>query len=164
MKTAIKTMAVAVALFGLAYLGAQTIRQSELLKNSCVSVQDVQIKNASVSDLWVGLNLKIINKTSINITVFNQNLVFYLGNQYLGFINQKTEIKILAGGQSIIPMEFHLAPMGLIKSINDFSSKLLTIQGSMGISTSVLLVNKIPINMQIKFVNLFGANQSTIQC
>lgn len=164
MSTAIKTTLIIGAVTLSVWLAAILLRQKNLLQNSCIGIDNVRLAPQNKGGISIDAMLTIKNYTDIPLHIMNNNLKFYINNQYAGFIDEKVHVDIPANGQIKMPLSLTINPIAIIKNISDLANSNLRIVGKLSIYSGILYFNLINIDHLILIKNILGTNDSSKKC
>jgi hypothetical protein len=101
---------------GLVVLGRYLFNKVNLANNLTFSLNDISIKpNFPTSQLYINLN--IINPTNATGTVNNIDGKLFVNKNYVGFITQQSELKILANSTTKITYNVALNSLAVVNNI-----------------------------------------------
>lgn len=101
---------------GLVVLGRYLFNKVNLANNLTFSLNDISIKpNFPTSQLYINLN--IINPTNATGTVNSIDGKLFVNKNYVGFITQQSELKILANSTTKITYNVALNSLAVVNNI-----------------------------------------------
>ena len=104
-----------VALMGA--IGFYLYKQTVYAKYLCYSISDVNIKEASISKVSLGLNYKIKNIDKLKIAITSLKIKVYVNGNFATTIEQNSPIKIEPFTETIIPMSIAFSPQDLASDL-----------------------------------------------
>jgi LEA14-like dessication related protein len=157
---------------GIAGIGLWLYNQSQKLLDFCMSVKGGKILNAGPTNVEISIVLGFENKSSLDVTVSNQNYDVFLNNILITNI-KSDKVKLLAPKQvSDIPLTISFNPTKLkgsaINIIKDIASNpdavKITFKGNLGVKTGVINLQKFPVNMTMTLKELTSPKKSSSPC
>jgi hypothetical protein len=101
---------------GLVVLGRYLFNKVNLANNLTFSLNDISLKpNLPTSQLYINLN--IINPTNATGTVNSIDGKLFVNKNYVGFITQQSELKILANSTTKITYNVALNSLAVVNNI-----------------------------------------------
>tara|TARA_R110000824_G_scaffold400725_1_gene609170 strand:+ start:183 stop:689 length:507 start_codon:yes stop_codon:yes gene_type:complete len=99
-------------------IGFYFYKQSVYAKYLCYSFSNVNVKEASLSKVTIGLDYKIKNLDKLNIDITSLKINVYVEGKFATRIEKTSRIKIMPFETTIIPMNITFSPQDLASNLS----------------------------------------------
>ena len=132
------------------YFIVRAVRQQMLLEESCFNVVGFQIRQAGIRYAKIAMQLKIKNKSSLNLVISNQTYDVYIGSSYVAKISKPDSIKLPKHSDTTVWVDIEFDPAkvlteGMTALLANQQLTTLSIRGKFAARTGIILM-RIPVD------------------